>query len=83
MPENNNPRVSLDADHQGHIIVFLAEYHSWITEQWECGEMEDRNYADTCYMIGNIEGRTLYNGLTQEDLNLIEAWEEEYEQAEH
>lgn len=83
MNDSRKVRVTLDADHQGHIIVFLAAYHTWITEQWELGEIESRNFAETCYLLGNIEGRALYNGLTQKDLDLIEAWEEEYEQAEH
>lgn len=80
MDDPKKMRVALDADTAGHYLVFLAEYHSWLTLRWESGEIEGRDYADTCYLIGNIEGRTLYGGLTQEDIELLEAWEEEYEE---
>lgn len=80
MNDPKKVRVILDADTTGHYLVFLAEYHSWLTLRWETGEVENRYYAETCYMLGNIEGRTLYNGLTQEDIELLEAWEEEYEE---
>lgn len=71
------PLVSLDADHTGHLLCMLADYHTFIIEQWHCGERENDEVADTCYLLGNIEGRLLYNGLTQDDLDLLELWEEE------
>jgi hypothetical protein len=77
----NNSFVQLDADHQGHIIVFLCDYHNWLTELWEREEINDKDYADTCYLIGNFEGRALHNGLMVKDIELIEEWELEYNAA--
>ena len=75
------PFVHLDADHAGSILVLLSEYHTYVLEAWHCGEaFTNDEVADTCYMIGNIEGRCLYGGLTQDDLDLINAWKEELEE---
>lgn len=76
--EENKPRVSLDADHTGHLLCMLADYHTLVIEQWHCGERENDEVADICYLLGNIEGRLFsMNGLTQDDLDLLELWEEE------
>lgn len=75
MPEKQF--VTLDADHQGHIIVFLCDYHNFLREQWEMGDIEPLELAELCYLLGNMEGRAIHNLLTTEDIDLIEAWEEE------
>jgi hypothetical protein len=69
--------VTLDADHTGQLIAMLTDYHTYLIEQWHCGEKQNDNVAYTCYLLGNIEGRLLYNGITQEDLDLMEDWEAE------
>lgn len=78
--ETNKPLVSLDADHTGHLLCMLADYHTFIIDQWHCGERENDEVAGTCYLLGNIEGRLLYNGLTQDDLDILEDWEAELEE---
>lgn len=81
LDRNKEPElVKLDADHAGHLLGMLAEYHTFVMDQWHCGEKQNDDVADTCYLLGNIEGRLLYDGLTQEDLDLLEAWEEELEE---
>ena len=35
---------------------------------------------DACYLLGNLEGRCLYDGLTEEDLELVAAWREEVDE---
>lgn len=76
----NRPLVKLDADTAGDIIVFLAEYRTYVTEAFACFKIPCEAAMDACYMLGNIEGRCLYNGLTEEDLELIAAWREEVDE---
>lgn len=71
------PTVKLDADTAGSILAFLADYRTYLKEAWRCGEMEHEVVMDSLYMLGNIEGRCLYDGLTCDDLEIIENWEEE------
>lgn len=78
--DKNNPFVILDADHTGYLLVMLAEYHTFVLDQWHCGEKQNDDVAETCYMLGNIESRVRYNHLTQDDLDLLEDWEAELEE---
>lgn len=73
----NEPYVVLDADHAGHILVMLAEFHTYVLDQWHSGEKENDDVATTCYFIGNIESRARHNHLKQSDLDLLEDWEGE------
>ena len=77
LDEDIDQSVILDADHAGHLLVMLAEYHTFVLDQWHCGELENDDVANTCYLLGNIESRVRYNHLTQDDLDLLEYWEEE------
>ena len=72
--------VSMDADHQIHLLAMLADYHTCIIEQWHCGERQNDEVAETCYLLGNIEGRLLYSGITKEDLEIMQCWEDELEE---
>ena len=72
--------VSMDADHQIHLLAMLADYHACIIEQWHCGELQNDEVAETCYRLGNIEGRLLYSGITEEDLEIMQCWEDELEE---
>ena len=76
----NSPLVKLDADTAGDIIVFLAEYRTYVTEAFACFKIPCAAAMDACYMLGNLEGRCLYDGLTEEDLELIAAWREEVDE---
>lgn len=72
--------VPIDADHQGHLLVMLAEYHTMVMDQSHCGELGNDDVASTCYMIGNVESRVRYNHLTPDDLELMELWEEDLDE---
>ena len=76
----NRPLVKLDADTAGDIIVFLAEYRTYVTEAFACFKIPCEAAMDACYMLGNLEGRCLYDGLTEEDLELVAAWREEVDE---
>ena len=76
----NKPLVKLDADTAGDIIVFLAEYRTYVTEAFACFKIPCEAAMDACYMLGNLEGRCLYDGLTEEDLELVAAWREEVDE---
>lgn len=73
---NNRPTVSLDADHMGTLLVLMSELHTYWMELYRLNPLE-AEIPEKLYLMGNMEGRCLYNGLTQEDLDLLEAWEEE------
>ena len=76
----NRPLVKLDADTAGDIIAFLAEYRTYVTEAFACFKIPCEAAMDACYLLGNLEGRCLYDGLTEEDLELIAAWREEVDE---
>ena len=76
----NRPLVKLDADTAGDIIVFLAEYRTYVMEAFACFKIPCEEAMDACYLLGNVEGRCLYDGLTEEDLELIAAWREEVDE---
>ena len=69
--------VSLDSDYKGHMLCMLAEYHNYIIYLWKTGELEHRVVMDTCYLLGNIEGRVIGNCITIDDVEMLELWEEE------
>lgn len=80
-PVEQKPKfVNLDSDHKGHLFVVLAEYHTYLIEGWHCGEFENDDVADTCYLLGNIEGRLWGDCVTEEDLELLQCWEDEVEE---
>lgn len=76
----NKPFVKLDADTAGDIIAFLADYHTYVAEAFACFKMPCEAAMDACYLLGNLEGRCLYDGLTEEDLELVAAWREEVDE---
>lgn len=69
--------VSLDADDKGSRICFLADYHGYLKSRWERGAISNEDYAETLYMLGNIEGRLVCDYVTQKDIDLMDAWQEE------
>lgn len=83
-PKRN--RVSLDADHQGHLACVVCTYLNHIRMNLEeCLESDDTDsrtsklleLIETFYLAGNIEGRILSNNITEADLERVEAWEKE------
>lgn len=77
---NNNPTtIALDADHMGTLLVLMSELHTYWVELWREGKATPEDTMEKLYLMGNMEGRCLYNGLIMDDLDLLEAWEEEME----
>lgn len=86
-PKRN--RVSLDADHQGHLACVICNYLNHIRlnleEYLESDDTDSRlskplELMETFYMAGNIEGRILSNNVDMKDIELVEAWEAELEE---
>lgn len=83
-------RVSLDADHRGHLACVICDYLNSIRmnleEYLESDDTDSRlskplELMETFYLAGNIEGRILSNNATEADIELVEAWEAELEDA--
>lgn len=73
-------RVELEEEQAQNLLVMISEFHTLVLDQWHCGERENDEVAEICYLLGNIEGRLIYNGLNQDDLDLLECWQEELEE---
>ena len=78
--------VNLDADQQCHFLVVICEYLNYMRlHPKKVLESDDTDpsinmaveMANVFYLAGHIEGRCLYNHLSESDVELIEAWEEE------
>lgn len=76
---SNNASIKLDADAIGEWLVFLADYHSWITDQLNLGLITGEEAADSCYMLGNLEGRLKYNHLDQKDYEMMVSMRYDYD----
>ena len=76
---NTSNTITLDADHMGTLLVLMSELHTYWMEMWRRGKAKPEETMERLYLMGNMEGRCLYNGLILDDLNLLEAWEEEME----
>lgn len=74
---NNKPLVKLDADHAGTLLVVMSELHTYWMEIYRRDTVDVEDLLDKMYLLGNMEGRCLYDGLTQDDLDIIEGWEED------
>lgn len=74
--DNNKPTIKLDADHMGTLLVLMSELHTYWMELYRLNPLE-AEIPEKLYLMGNMEGRCLYDGLTQDDLDILEAWEED------
>lgn len=83
---NPKPRVNLDADHTGHLLCVVCEYLNsirlHIEDYLESDDTDSRvtqtlNLMDKFYLAGNIEGRLLAENINEEDLVILDCWEEE------
>lgn len=74
---NNIPTVTLDADHAGTLLVVMSELHTYWMEMYRKDTVDVEGLLEKMYLLGNIEGRCIHNGLTQKDLDILEAWEED------
>lgn len=81
-------KLSLDADHQGHLLCVICDYLNHIRlnieDYLESDDTDSRveqpaKLMELFYFAGNVEGRLLSNNITTQDLELIEEWEKELE----
>lgn len=82
------PKVSLDADYQGHLLCVICDYLNHIRlnleDYLESDDTDARieqpaKLMELFYFAGNIEGRLLSNNIGPQDLEIIELWEKELE----
>lgn len=69
--------ISLDADHLGHLCVVCERYHQRIIDQVQTAEMTTMDYGQLAYQVGYMQGRLEAEMITEEDLEVLEEWEQE------
>lgn len=69
--------ISLDADHLGHLCVVCERYHQRIIDQVQTAEMTTMDYGQLAYQIGYMQGRLEAEMITENDLEVLEEWEQE------
>ena len=69
--------LSLDADHLGHLYVVCERYHQRIIDQVLAAEMETMEFGQLSYQVGYMQGRLEAEMITEEDLEVLEEWEQE------
>jgi len=80
--EGKTPLVVIDADQKVHLLNVCADYHSFLvdflSDRIDDGAPKTEVVDDlyTLYLIGNIEGRLLYGGLTDGDMKILTDWDE-------
>lgn len=80
--EGKSPLLSIDADQKIHFLNVLADYHSYLVDFIgerigdEASKEEINLDLYSLYLLGNIEGRLLYNGITEGDMKILNEWDE-------
>ena len=69
--------LSLDADHLGHLCVVCERYHQRIIDQVQAAEMTTMDYGQLAYQVGYMQGRLEAEMITENDLEVLEEWEQE------
>ena len=69
--------ISLDADHLGHLCVVCERYHQRIIDQVLAAEMTTMDYGQLAYQVGYMQGRLEAEMITENDLKVLEEWEQE------
>ena len=69
--------ISLDADHLGYLCVVCERYHQRIIDQVQTAEMTTMDYGQLAYQIGYMQGRLEAEMITENDLEVLEEWEQE------
>ena len=73
-----NDFISVDADLQGELLVLCSELHTaWNQEFADTQSTNTQDILDAYYLLGNIEGRLKSGRVTADDMNMLEAWQEE------
>ena len=69
--------LSLDADHLGHLCVVCERYHQRIIDQVQAAEITTIDYVQLAYQVGYMQGSLDAEMITEEDLKVLEEWEQE------
>ncbi len=69
--------ISLDADHLGYLCVVCERYHQRIIDQAQTAEMTTMDYGQLAYQVGYMQGRLEAEMITENDLEVLEEWEQE------
>ena len=69
--------ISLDADHLGHLCVVCERYHQRIIDQVQAAEITTMDYGQLAYQVGYMQGKLEAEMITEEDLKVLEEWEQE------
>lgn len=69
--------LSLDADHLGHFCVVCEMYHQRIIDQVQAAEITTMDYGQLAYQVGYMQGILEAEMITEEDLKVLEEWEQE------
>ena len=69
--------ISLDADHLGYLCVVCERYHQRIIDQVQTAEMTTMDYGQLAYQVGYMQGRLEAEMITENDLEVLEEWEQE------
>ena len=69
--------LSLDADHLGYLCVVCERYHQRIIDQVQAAEMATMDYGQLAYQVGYMQGRLEAEMITENDLEVLEEWEQE------
>ena len=69
--------LSLDADHLGYLCVVCERYHQRIIDKVQAAEMTTMDYGQLAYQVGYMQGRLEAEMITENDLEVLEEWEQE------
>ena len=69
--------ISLDADHLGHFYIVCERYRQRIIDQVLAAEMETMEFGQLSYQVGYMQGSLEAEMITEEDLKVLEEWEQE------
>ena len=67
----------LDADQLGHFYIVCERYHQRIINQVLAAEMETMEFGQLSYQVGYMQGSLEAEMITEEDLKVLEEWEQE------
>ena len=69
--------ISLDADQLGHFYIVCERYHQRIIDQVQAAEITTIDYGQLTYQVGYMQGSLDAEMITEEDLKVLEEWEQE------
>ena len=59
-------------------LCLLADYHTYLTSQYDTGEITTEDFVSSVYFLSNFEGRIVCDGtLDAKEMELIDDWQAE------